>query len=158
MDILSIYHDAKKTGSVNDSKMIESIEAMTPMLEQFKAEHPEEYWKMMRRQHEIMLGHHYSEDFANYDVGKLHWTGKDGQKHNGAHWSKEQVVDATKGMTFPSGTTDCDKYVAFNVFFSDMSNVVADETDIIKQAHTFFFLDEDAPTGKIWRYMMAMCR
>lgn len=157
MDILSIFHDAKKTGTANEAKMVESIEAMNPMLEQFKADHPEEYWKMMRRQHEIMLGPHYGEDFARHDVDNLHWTGRDGQKYNGAHWSKEQVVDATKGMTFPQGSTDCDKFVAFNVFYSDMCKVMSDETEIIKCAHAFFFMDEDAPNGKIWRYMMAMC-
>ena len=57
---------------------------------------------------------------------------------------------------FPQGTTDCDKYVAFNATFSDLCKVVDDERTILKIAHQFWFADEDAPDGKIWIYMCAM--
>lgn len=156
MEMKKMFHDAKKAGVANESKMWESVEAMAPVLAILEAEHPTEYWDMMRCQHEILYGPHYTEDFAKYDVSQIHWKGKDGQMHHGEHWSKEQVVDATKGMTFPQNTTDCDKFVAFNVFYSDMCKVVADDSDIIKYAHAFFFLDEDAHEGKIWHYMKAM--
>ena len=44
---------------------------------------------------------------------------------------------------------------AFNVFFADTCKVL-DEAAIIKAAHAFFFADEDAPAGKVARYMRAM--
>ena len=67
-----------------------------------------------------------------------------------------EVREATKTMVFPQGTTDCDKYVAFNSTFSDLCKVVDDERIILKIAHQFWFADEDAPEGKIWIYMCAM--
>lgn len=155
MELKKILHDAKKAGLSNEQKMWKSIDAMSEVLAILEDEHPDEYWDMMRCQHEIMFGPHYNEDFANHDLSNVHWTSKDGKMHNGAHWSKEQVVDAVKGMPFPSGTTDCDKYVAFNVFYADLCKDM-EEADILKHAHAFYFADEDAPEGKIWRYMNAM--
>lgn len=146
---------AKEKGVANESKMWESVVALEPAMEIIEREHPEEYWAMMRRQHEILWGPHYDDAFAEHDVDGLRWTGKDGQKHHGAHWSKQQVVDATAGMSFPQGTTDCDKYVAMNSFYADMCQVM-DESALLKAAHRFYFADEDAPNGKIWRYMNAM--
>lgn len=150
-----MFHDAKKAGVANESKMWKSVEALAPAMAIMEAEHPQEYWDMMRTQHEILWGAHYNEEFADYDVAQLHWTGKDGQAHHGAHWSREQIEEATKGMTFPAGVTKCDKYVAFNSFYSDMCKEL-DEEMILKCAFRFYFVDEDATEGKIWRYMRAM--
>lgn len=150
-----MFKQAKDKGVANESKMWESVAALEPAMEILEREHPDEYWAMLRRQHEILWGPHYDETFSNHDVAKLEWTGKDGQKHNGAHWSKEQIVDATQNMQFPSGTTDCDKFVAFNSYYADMCKDKEDGA-ILADAHRFYFADEDAPAGKIWRYMKAM--
>lgn len=155
MKMYQMFRQAKEKGVANESKMWESVAALDPAMEILEREHPDEYWQMMRRQHEILWGPHYDETFADYDVDQLTWTGKDGQKHHGAHWSRQQVMDATAGMTFPQSTTDCDKYVAFNSFYSDMCQEL-DEATILKAAHRFYFQDEDAPAGKIWRYMQCM--
>lgn len=58
-------------------------------------------------------------------------------------------------MTFPNGTTEWDKYVAFNSFYSDLCLVFSTE-EIIKAAYRFFFQDEDAGAGKVWNYMQAV--
>ena len=55
-------------------------------------------------------------------------------------------------MQFPSGTTDDDKWVAFNVWYADLNRDLSEDL-IIKTAHRFFFADEDAPEGKIWHYV-----
>lgn len=150
-----MFERAKKAGVASESKMWSSVAAMAPALAILKAEHPDDYWSLMRNQHEILWGPHYDEDFAEHDVTMLRWTDKDGMTHSGPHWSKEQVVDATAGMNFPGGTTDCDKYVAMNSFYADLCKDI-DDGMIIKLAHRYFFGDEDAPQGKIWRYMKTM--
>lgn len=150
-----MFVNAKKAGVVNESKMWKSVEAMAPVLAILEEEHPDEYWDMMRDQHEILYGPHYDEEFAEYDVDQIYWSGKDGQSHHGAHWSREQIDEATKGMTFPAGVTRCDKYVAFNSFYADMCREL-DEATILKAAFRFYFADDDAPEGKIWKYMRAM--
>lgn len=39
--------------------------------------------------------------------------------------------------------------------YSDLCTVLDDDS-VIKTAHRFYFLDEDAPQGKIWIYITAM--
>lgn len=157
MDLFDMLSEAKSKGLATQEKMWESINAMYDVLAIVEEEHPKEYWKMMRCQHEIIYGCHYDEVFAKHDVAKIRYTGREGVKHAGEYWTKEQVLDATKNFTFPQGVTEWDKYVAFNVCRADMCQVLDDAT-IIKTCFQFFFKDEDGPVeGKIWKYMAAMC-
>lgn len=155
LDYKNMIVDAQKKGLATEPKMWKSIEAMEPMLVIMEEEHPDEYWCMMRKLHEVLHGPHYDEDFAEWDVSNLIWTDRDGQRKHGPHWTKAEVLSATAGMNFPNGTTSCDKYVAFNSYYADMNHDKDDET-VLKDAHRFFFLDEDAPEGKIWRYVKSM--
>ena len=146
---------AQSRGRGTEQAMLKSIDSISNMLCSLAKHDKKAYWCFMRNQHEILYNYHYSPEFAEWDVGKLEWMGKDGQKHCGAHWTIEEIVSATKGLTFPNGTTDCDKYVAFNVAYSDFCKDYS-ETEIIKIAHQFFFNDSDAPEGKVWHYVKAM--
>ena len=106
----------------------------------------EGYWMMIRRVFGALSGGHYDEEFARHDISKM--------LPRGEYWSLKQVEDATKGMSFPQGTTPCDKWVAFNAFANDLDGVLSDE-DIIKAAYAFWFADKDwvGKCGKIWTYM-----
>lgn len=146
---------AQSRGRGTEQAMLKSIDSISNMLCSLVKHDKKAYWCFMRNQHEILYNYHYSPEFAEWDVSKLEWMGKDGQKHCGAHWTIEEIVSATKGLTFPNGTTDCDKYVAFNVAYSDFCKDYS-ETEIIKIAHQFFFNDSDAPEGKVWHYVKAM--
>lgn len=146
---------AQSRGRGTEQAMLKSIDSISNMLCSLVKHDKKAYWCFMRNQHEILYNYHYSPEFAEWDVSKLEWIGKDGQKHCGAHWTIEEIVSATKGLTFPNGTTDCDKYVAFNVAYSDFCKDYS-ETEIIKIAHQFFFNDSDAPEGKVWHYVKAM--
>lgn len=98
---------------------------------------------------------HFCEDSAKECTESISYTDKSGAKHTGPHWTPEQIETATAQMKFPEGTTKWDKYVAFNSFYADLCKVL-DEPIILKAAHAFYFDDEDAPKGKVYRYMKAM--
>ena len=99
---------------------------------------------------------HFDEQTANEAISHIVFTDKAGKSHKGlAHWTVEQVEAATSAMVFPTGTTKWDKYVAFNLFYADLCKAL-EEAEIIKAAFAFFFADEDAPEGKVWRYVRAM--
>lgn len=99
---------------------------------------------------------HFCEESAHKAIEMMSYTDKAGATHQGKpHWTMEQVQAATANMSFPEGTTEWDKYVAFNSFYADMSRVL-DEPNILKGAYTFYFQDEDGPKNKIWRYIKAM--
>lgn len=155
MEYKDLIRNAKADGVASEKAMWQSVDGISDMLCVIKEEHPSMYWEFMRKQHSVLYGPHYNKTFAEMDVERIRYTGPGGEKKTGAHWSADQVEDATKNMPFPVGTTKWDKYVAFNSFFSDTCSIY-DESQIIKGAHKFYFADEDGPQGKIWEYMTSM--
>ena len=140
-----MIEDAKAKGVTTEKMMWQSVDDLDELLCMMKKEHPKEYWHFMRKQHGILYGNHYTEDFAMWDVEQM--------KPLGMYWTKAQVEEATKGMSFPNGTTPCDKFVAFNAFANDLHDIIKDE-DILKIAHAFWFADKDwHGKNKIWEYM-----
>jgi hypothetical protein len=150
-----MLEEAKNAGLTNEKIMWKSIAGVSEMLQLVKRDHPEMYWEFMREQHGILYGNHYNESFAIHDVSMIRYTDRMGKKCEGPYWTLEQIESAAKGMAYPAGTTKWDKYVAFNGFYADTCTVLEEE-QIIKAAHKFYFMDEDAPQGKIWLYMEAM--
>lgn len=140
-----MIEEAKAKGITTEKMMWESVDDMEDMLCMLKKEHPEKYWGFIRKQHGILYGNHYSEDFAMWDVEQM--------KPLGMYWTKAQIEEATRGMVFPTGTTMCDKFVAFNAFANDLKPEVPDD-HIIKAAYKFWFCDKDwKGKNKIWEYM-----
>lgn len=139
-----MIEEAQRKGVTSDKIMWQSVDDLDDMLCELKRDHPEKYWKFIRKQHGIMYNNHYNEEFARWDVEHM--------KPLGMYWTPIQVEDATKGMPFPQGTTLWDKFVGFNAFANDLHGVIPDE-QIIKAAHAFWFADKDWPgEGKIWKY------
>lgn len=144
---------AQKSGTYNEKTMHRSIAELSALLSELEHSDKQLYWRIMRRQHSVLYNNHYSEAFALYDVSQMQHTCKDAQRHNGEHWSVEQIEEATKGITFPQGVNRWDKYVAFNAAASDFCRHF-DDKQIIQIAYDFYFADEDYPAAdKIWRYM-----
>ncbi len=145
--------EARQEGRANEATMWASIEAVDEMLEELKEKHPEKYWHFMRKAHRQLNGSHYDTMFATHDIERMHSTDAQGREQTGAHWTREQVVQAWSGKQFPAGTTDCDKWVAANAFWHDLHKGF-DETQILMAAWLFFFHDEDYKgDGKVWEYM-----
>lgn len=146
---------AKEAGMSIEKMMWQGVDGLNDLLCKIREEHPDMYWKFLRDQQGVMYSNHYERAFAEYDVESLRYTNREGQKCEGAHWTAEQIESATRSMTFPTGTTRWDKYVAFNAWYSDLCREL-DETTLIKTCFSYFFADEDAPSGKIFLYMKAM--
>ena len=140
-----MIEEAKSKGLTSDKIMWESIDDLDEMLCEMKKEHPDKYWKFIRKQHGLMYNNHYNEEFARWDVEQM--------KPLGMYWTPVQVEEATRGMVFPNGTSKWDVFVAYNAFANDLHGIIPDE-QIIKAAHAFWFADRDFPKeGKIWLYM-----
>ena len=136
--------DARAKGSASEKEMWASIEMVGELLEEIEEAHPDLFWKFMREQFGILSKGHYNEEFARYDVSQM--------KPIGEYWSCKEIEDATKGMQFPAGTTNWDKYVAFNAQANDLDGM--DVNFILESAYKFWFADKDWHKGnKIWEYM-----
>ena len=140
-----MIEEAKAKGLTSERIMWDSVDDLDDMLCEMKREHPEKYWRFMRKQHGLLYNNHYDKTFAEWDVEQM--------KPLGAYWTANQIEDATKTMVFPNGTTVWDKYVAFNAFANDLHGVLPDD-QILKAAHAFWFADKDfKKEGKIWMYV-----
>ena len=155
MTYKDIIQKAKKDGVASEQVMWTGIKRVDEILDIIKDDYVDVYWDFMRDTHTDLYGCHYNEVFATYDVDSLCYTDKDGKKHEGAHWSHQEIEDATRSTAFPDSATEWDKYVAYNVMYADLCKGFSDQ-EIMKSVYLFFFADEDAPSGKIWRYVNAM--
>ena len=140
------YELIEKYGKgASTEKMKELTMVISDFLAPMKKVHKEKYWALMRDVFGLLNDYHYDEKFAAHDVGNMMPLGE--------YWSVKQVEEATKGMSFPNGTTLYDKYVALNAFANDFKGIMSDE-DIIKAAYAFWFNDKDYKgRNKVWCYM-----
>lgn len=134
------------------------------IMKPFEHEHKDEFWNVMREMHELYEGCHYDEAFAMWEVSQMHHTDKSGILHRGQHWTIEQidaVCKANRSMFKPKDNV-YDVYVALHSWWHD--NICQDKIDFgdnaesknIERGLAYFFADEDAPDGKIWRYYKGM--
>lgn len=154
MDYRQMIENARRSGNWSEKIMLDSVDSIAAMLECVKKADPQGYWRFMREQYGIMNNRHYADkEFADYDVSQIAYTDKEGKKRTGAYWTPEQVEEATKAMSFPSGTTKYDKWVGFNLAYSDFCKKF-DDPQILQIGYLFFFADEDwASNTKVWQYV-----
>lgn len=156
-------HYAEKSGG-DKEKMWKSVECLDEHFEEFEEAHKEDFWDLMRELHEINCGPHFNEEFAMWQVSTMHHKGADGKTYKGEHWSMEDTdaVMAKYKSMLPTGTTAEDIYVALNANYHDKCTLFKKwfaeeyEEKIIEDAINFYFMDEDAPEGKVWYYMSTM--
>lgn len=147
----------------DEGVMWDSIEMWDKHLEEMREHHPDKYWELMRRTHEMMYGKHFDREYAEWEVEQMHHQSPDGKEHRGAHWTMEQtntVYDKYRSR-LPSEITPGDFYVALNAQYHDlgqwfmehMPDKEAAEGAIIESAVKFWFMDDDWPTAtKVWCY------
>ena len=153
MDIMEMIQKYGK--GQGEAKMWASVAVLSEALEPMKETDKENYWCILRKMYGVMSDGHYNEEFAMYDVSMIEYTGRNGEKKRGGYWSADQVEDATRGFRFPSGVNKWDKYVAFNLMYSDLCKKM-DDAQVLDAAYLFYFADEDWPGGsstKVWDYV-----
>ena len=153
MDVMELVQKYGK--GQGEAKMWASVAVLSEALEPMKETDKENYWCILRKMYGVMSDGHYNEEFAMYDVGMIEYTGRNGEKKRGGYWSAEQVEEATRSFRFPSGVNKWDKYVGFNLMYSDLCRKM-DDAQVLDAAYLFYFADEDWPGGsstKVWDYV-----
>lgn len=148
----------------DERTMWASIGALSDRLEKFVEKHPafkEEYWEMMREQHELIAGCHFNEPYALWEVERMHHKGNDGVEYKGEHWSIEETngVLPKYRSRIPAEYNEWDFYVALNATYHDFCAWAKKhfaeraEEEIIDIAIVFWFGDEDWDGAtKVWDY------
>lgn len=153
MDVMELVQKYGK--GQGEAKMWASVAVLSEALEPMKDTDKENYWCILRKMYGVMSDGHYNEEFAMYDVSMIEYTGRNGEKKRGGYWSADQVEEATRGFRFPSGVNKWDKYVGFNLMYSDLCRKM-DDAQVLDAAYLFYFADEDWPGGsgtKVWDYV-----
>ena len=153
MDVMELVQKYGK--GQGEAKMWASVAVLSEALEPMKETDKEGYGCILRKMYGVMSDGHYNEEFAMYDVSMIEYTGRNGEKKHGGYWTAEQVEDATRGFRFPNSVNKWDKYVAFNLMYSDLCKKM-DDAQILDAAFLFYFADEDWPGGsstKVWDYI-----
>jgi hypothetical protein len=132
-------------------------------LEEMREHHPDKYWEMMRRTHEMMYGKHFDKEYAEWEVEQMHHKSPDGKVYKGEHWTMEQTTDAMMKykMKLSPEITPGDFYVALNTQWHDyicwakehFPNEADAENAIVEMAVRFWFMDDDwGDNCKVWEY------
>lgn len=100
-------------------------------------------------------GSHIDKGMADYLISQLYYTDRHGNPHREPKWSIEDIEQVTSDWEFEPGVTIFDKWVAFNFFYSDTCKVLSPR-EALKVGYYFFFMDEDAPSDKIYKYLEGM--
>lgn len=160
MNYKQMIEQARAQGMATEKKMWEAIDTLSTDLLVLEQNNPKLYWHILRHQHAVLYGRHYSEKMANHDVNALVYSGvydDEGMSSGmGAHWSRSKVEELTKEMKFHPQVNPWDKYVAFNSMYADLCAYMQEE-NIIKAAYAFYFCDDDwqpceNDCTKIWDY------
>lgn len=143
-----MIEDAKAMGLTSEKMMWDSTDEVEDMLCALKKEHPDKYWKFIRKSHGILFKGHYTEEFAMHDVQHM--------EPIGMYWPVSVVEEATKNIQFPAGVNKYDVFVALNNLKNDLGTMEPDDK-IIKLAIEIYFKDRDWQTDgqctKIWDIM-----
>lgn len=157
----TMIEEAKAKGVASEKAMWGGIDDVEELLEVIKAEHPEHYWRFIKRQHERMFGCHYNENFAMWRIEQMHYKDKAGAVHHAPHWTKEQhkaAYDAVKSK-LPSTYNCWDFAVTLEMLYSDnicmyrswWPDATQEQLEgKVVEAAVNYLTDDDDPDCKIW--------
>lgn len=160
VDIMSNYN----LGSIPSSIIIEAMEELHPIFDNIEKQDTTNFWKAMRGFHEKLVGPHFDETYAKYQVDNMYHTERNGTVCKGEIYSISEAKKVYEKYIKPINSTyTCwDIYVALNAQYHDYAKMykswygnITDEdlnNKIISSAVTFWFKDEDAGCGKVWNY------
>lgn len=153
----SMVADARAAGKGSEKTMEASVAHVSQLLEDIRESHPAMYWQFMREEHALMFDNHYTEDFARWDVSQMFHT-EDEEEVRGEHFSvsqaekfaKEKNIKYLWDVFVAVNANYHDKARLFSEWFEDSEDV---DERIVADAMAFYFEDEDAGDGKVWRYI-----
>lgn len=147
----------------DDNVMWGSIEMWDKHLEEMREPHPDKYWDIMRKTHEMMYGMHFDAVYAEWQVEHMYHIGEDGREYIGEHWSLKETTAVMQKYRarIPGEYNEYDFYVALNTHWHDtictakrhFSTSEEAEAYVIDEAVAVWFNDQDwSSHDKVWRY------
>ena len=158
----AMVEEARKRGLSTEKVMWDSVDEVDAMLCMLEKEHPELYWRFIKRSHKAIFGPHYNEDFGEWRISQMHYRDKNGMEHRSPHWYKEdykKVYEAYKSRLKNPKYTCWDMAVTLEMLFSDniclyrgwWPQATQDQLEEkVLEAAINYLNDDDDLEGKIW--------
>lgn len=146
------------------SELLKAIVCFHPIFDYVESHNKEEFWDAMKDFHEKMVGCHFNEMYAKYQVSMMHHTKQNNIICRGEIFTVDDAKAIyEKHVRHINREVNCwDVYVAVNAQYHDyvrlykewFPNLTEEQLDdkIIHAAINFWFKDEDADAGKVWNY------
>lgn len=161
-NISGVLEKYRKAYPNNENAVWCILEKLGAALEKQNAEEAE---RMCYLLHEEFCGPHFDKELAEEAVSKMYHKSASGEIIRGGRWHIDQVREifsANKGHFKNPQDNVYDLYVALNAMYNDLGDQFKKdfggehEKKLVEYTIEFWFQDDDAPDGKIWRYMVAM--
>lgn len=164
---MNYYDLIKEYGAGKGEKaMWEATKMVSDYIEPMKESNPKEYWTLIKRTYAAMCGKHYNKEFAEWEVKKMYYTDKEGNKHHAPYWTEadvKAVYDANKTRIKMQTYNFWDFYVVMQMVKADYCPLLmkwfpeAKHEDLVPKYIDLavnWLNDDDNPFGdtKVWSY------
>lgn len=148
----------------SDSVMWQTTQLLSDAVLPMMDTNPEHYWKLIKDLYCTMVGPHYNEDFAEWQVSEMHHKDKSGTVHKGEYWSIAQTTPIFENIRsrIPNTYNKYDFYVVMNMMYHDYGCMIKewypelDGDGLAKRCIDMsiaYLADADSEDGKIWNYL-----
>lgn len=163
MDFRNIM-DKYRASGMSSNELIDAMKGFAPILDKIKDKDKKLFQQGIRKFHEKARGPHFDEMYAEEQVKEMYHTKRNGNICRGEIFSEDEAerVYNRDVRRLNGNATVWDVYVALNAQYHDYAKLYKEwfgENDdekikdkVIESAVAFWFKDEDAEPGKIWRY------
>lgn len=148
------YLDIVKNSAGSEEKMWQAVEHVSDFMNVAIEAHHEEVSRFLKKQYELLNGHHFNEWLAKKVVSEMWHTDLKGDVVKGELVTKSASMQVLVGFSAKEvDTYEWDAYVAANTFSHDLADTGVLGDNLIKLTAKFWFKDDDFTDGnKIYWY------
>lgn len=163
MKFEEILEKYKRSG-MNSNELIEAFSGFAPMFNNMKDKDKKAFENAIKKFHEKAEGPHFNEDYAETQVKDMYHTKRNGSICRGEMFTEDEArrIYDREVRRLGGNYTVWDVYVALNAQYHDYCKLFKEwfgdgndekiKEKIAESAVAFWFEDEDANKGKVWKY------
>lgn len=155
--------DKYRESRMNTNEVLDAMEGFAPLFDKIQDKDKKLFQKGIRKFHEKARGPHFDETYAEEQVEEMYHTKRNGNICRGEIFNEDeaQKVYDREVRRLNGNATVWDVYVALNAQYHDYAKLYKEwfgdndekvKDKVIESAVAFWFKDEDAEPGKVWKY------
>lgn len=160
---MDFFELIKNYGNGKGEKIMwEVTKNVSDFIKPLKESNPEDYWLFIKNTFATLNGPHYNEDFAMWQINRMYYKNKNGEKITSPHYSKDKyksVYESIKSRLNNNNYNLWDIAVTMEMVYSDnvclymswWDNITEDMLlEKVTDEVINYLNDDDDTEGKIW--------